>query len=97
MYSHSSRLDRAIFSYEGHIRNDISASGNGLLARLAVPDSDRVASNSGLSAERADVSCVLCDFHLLDLLTERGTITDTVFTNNSDFLSTLCLMINEID
>lgn len=59
---------------EGHIRNDVSASGNGLLARLAVPDSDRVASNSGLSAERAEVSCVLCDFHLLDLLTEGSTV-----------------------
>lgn len=61
-------------SDEGHIRNDVSASGDGLLARLAVPDSDRVASNSGLSAERADVSCVLCDFHLLDLLTEGSTV-----------------------
>lgn len=56
------------------IRNDVGASGNGLLARLAVPDSDRVASNSGLSAERTDVLGVLCDFHLLDLLTEGSTV-----------------------
>jgi hypothetical protein len=34
---------------------------------------------------------VLGDFHLLDLLTERGTITDTVFTDNSDLLSALSL------
>ncbi len=27
-----------------------------------------------LSAERADVFCVLCDFHLLDLLSQRGTV-----------------------
>lgn len=33
-----------------------------------------MASNSGLAAERADVSCVLCDFHLLDLLTEGSTV-----------------------
>ena len=34
---------------------------------------------------------MLGDFHLLDLLTERGTITDTVFTDNSDLLSALSL------
>jgi len=44
-----------------------------------------------LSAESASVLAVLGDFHLLDLLTERGTITDTVFTNNSDLLSALSL------
>lgn len=45
-----------------------------------------------LSAESASVLAVLGDFHLLDLLTERGTITDTVFTNNSDLLSALSLL-----
>jgi hypothetical protein len=30
--------------------------------------------DSGLSAESTDVSCVLGDFHLLDLLSERGTV-----------------------
>jgi len=43
------------------------------------------------TAESASVLAVLGDFHLLDLLTERGTITDTVFTNNSDLLSALSL------
>lgn len=33
-----------------------------------------MAADSGLSAERADVSGVLCDFHLLDLLTEGSTV-----------------------
>jgi hypothetical protein len=56
------------------VRNDVSSSGNGLLAGLAVPDSDRVASDGGLAAERAHVSGVLCDFHLLDLLTEGSTV-----------------------
>jgi len=58
----------------GDVRNDVSSSGNGLLAGLAVPDSDRVASNGGLAAECAYVSGVLCDFHLLDLLTEGSTV-----------------------
>ena len=30
--------------------------------------------DGGLSAEGADVFCVLGDFHLLDLLSQRGTV-----------------------
>jgi len=44
------------------------------MARSAVPDTNRVSSDSGLSAESADVFCVLGDFHLFDLLTEGGTV-----------------------
>ena len=57
-----------------HVRDDVSSSGNGLLARLARPDTDRVATDGGLSAEGADVTGVLGDFHLLDLLTQGGTV-----------------------
>lgn len=56
------------------VRDDVSSSGNGLLARLARPDTDRVATDGGLSAEGADVTGVLGDFHLLDLLTQGGTV-----------------------
>lgn len=57
-----------------NVRDDVSSSGNGLLARLARPDTDRVATDGGLSAEGADVTGVLGDFHLLDLLTQGGTV-----------------------
>ena len=41
-----------------------------------------------LSAERTGVRGVLGDFHLLDLLTERRTVSHTVFTDDSSFLGT---------
>lgn len=57
------------------IRDDVSTTGNGLVARLAVPDTGRMTLDGDLSAEGAGVAGVLGDFHLLDLLTERGTVT----------------------
>jgi hypothetical protein len=51
-----------------HLRHDVCSASDGLLARLALPDSDRVALDCVLAAECADVAGVLCDFHLLHLL-----------------------------
>lgn len=45
-----------------------------LLARLAVPDTGRVALDAHFAAECAGVSGVLGDFNLLDLLAEGGTV-----------------------
>lgn len=47
---------------------------DGAVAGLAVPDTNRVTLDSGLSAEGARVLGVLGDFHLLDGLSERGTV-----------------------
>ena len=57
------------------VRDSVGSSGNGLLARLAGPDANAVTLDGDFAAECAGVSRVLCDFHLLHLLTERGTIT----------------------
>jgi hypothetical protein len=57
-----------------YVRHSVCSSSNGLVASLAIPDSDGVSLDSGLSAECADVLGVLCDFHLLDLLSEGGTV-----------------------
>jgi hypothetical protein len=57
-----------------NVRDSPGTTGNGLLARLALPDSDSSALDGVLSAEGAGVAGVLGDFHLLDLLTERGTV-----------------------
>jgi hypothetical protein len=58
----------------GNVRYCVSSSCDRLLASLAGPDADRVTLHCLLSAEGAYVFRVLCDFHLLDLLSERGTI-----------------------
>ena len=74
------------------LRNSPCASCNCLLATLALPNSDRVSLDSVLAAERADVSGVLADFHLLDLLSEGGTITGTVFTGHTDLCSIVSIV-----
>jgi len=47
--------------------------------------------NPHLPTERAGVFAVLRDFHLLDHLPERGTITGAIFTGDSNLLCTLGL------
>jgi len=43
-------------------------------------------SRRGYDLQRACVSCVLARLHLLDLLTERGTVTGTVLSGDADLL-----------
>jgi len=66
------------------LRNCPCATSNCLSTTLAVPDPNGVSLHAVLSAECADVSGVLGDFHLLDLFSEGGTITSTVFTGHTD-------------
>ena len=62
-----------------------------LVAWLAVPDTGSGSLHGSLSAELADVLGVLRDFHLLHLLTQRGTITGSVLSDDSNLLSSLGL------
>jgi len=71
------------------LRNSPRASGDRLLAALAVPDSDRMSLDRVLAAESADVSGVLGDFHLLDLFSEGCTITSAVLAGHADLLCAL--------
>ncbi len=57
-----------------NVRYGVCSSSDGLVARFAVPDSHRVSLDGRLSAEGADVFGVLGDFHLLDLLSQRRTV-----------------------
>lgn len=57
-----------------NLRDSPSTSCDGFLARPAVPDPNGVSLDGVLSAESADVSCVLRNFDLLHLLTEGGTV-----------------------
>jgi hypothetical protein len=59
---------------QSNLRDSPGTTSNSLLASLALPDSYRVSLDSILAAECADVSGVLCDFHLLDLFSERSTV-----------------------
>lgn len=70
----------------GHLRDSVGSAGNGLVATLALPDTNSLALDGFLSAEGADVAGVLLDFHLLHLLTQGGTVSvveHIVSTNHS--------------
>ena len=56
------------------LRDGVGTTGDGLVAALALPDTNSLALHGVLSAEGADVTCVLRNFGLLDLLTQRGTV-----------------------
>lgn len=51
--------------------------------------------NTNLAAECASISRVLRDFHLLHLLSKRGTITGTVLAHDSHLLRALTLQIEQ--
>jgi hypothetical protein len=56
------------------LRDGVGTTGNGLLAALALPDTNSLALDGILTAEGADVASVLGNFHLLHLLTQGGTV-----------------------
>lgn len=68
------RAWRRVGGGEVDIRENVGATGDSLLARLAVPDTGGVTLDGVLAAEGAEVAGVLRDFDLLHLLTEGGTI-----------------------
>lgn len=70
-------------------RDSPGTSGEGLLASTALPDSDDSSLDGVLSTERADVSRMLCNFHLLDILSEGSTITGSVLSGDTDLSSSL--------
>lgn len=74
-------------AYSG--RNSPGTSSKGLLTSTALPDSDDSSLDSVLTTERADVSRMLCDFHLLDILSEGSTITGSVLSGDTDLSSSL--------
>ena len=56
------------------LRHSPCTTSDGLFATSAFPDSYGVSLDSVLAAESADVSGVLCDFHLLDLFSEGSAV-----------------------
>ena len=71
MVSYCARLN---FFSRDDVRDGPGTTSNGLVAGLAVPDSDSLALDGVLSAEGAGVTGVLGDFHLLHLLTQGSTV-----------------------
>ena len=80
-------LVQILESLQDDVRDDVGATGDRLLAAVAVPDSDDCPLDAVLAAEGACVAGVLGDFDLLCALTERGTVTSTVFTGDADLLT----------
>ena len=64
-----------------------------LSTTLAVPDTDSSSLDAILTAEGAGVAGVLGDFHLLDLLTQRGTIAGSVLAGDSNLLRSFHLFV----
>ena len=79
-----------------NLRDGVSTTSHGLLATLTLPDTDSSTLDSILTTESTGVLGMLSDFHLLYGLSERGTITGTVFTGDSDLLSALGLIVNYV-
>lgn len=80
------RLGRLVKEGEFDVREGVGTTGDGLLARLAVPDTGRVTLDGVLAAEGAGVAGVLRDFDLLHLLTEGGTIAGVLVSRCSQIM-----------
>ena len=85
----SESLNGGIGSDGGGGGKDVSSSGNLLSSSLALPDSDGSSFNGVLSAEWGDVSGVLVDFDLSDVLSEGGSVSGSVLSADSDLSSSL--------
>lgn len=70
---------------------DEGAAGLGLPAVLAVPNPDSLALDAELPAEIAEVLGVLAGVGLLDLLTQRSTVTGAVLPDDTRLLRALGL------
>lgn len=73
-------------SGSGH---SVSATGNGLAAGLAVPDTSSGSSGGSLTAERTVVLGVLLHLQLLGLSSQGRTVSHTELTGDADLLSSL--------
>lgn len=71
----------------GNLRDGVGTTGDGLVAALALPDTNSLALDGVLSAEGADVAGVLGDFHLLHLLTQGGTVSVGSWSISDSFWS----------
>lgn len=66
-------------------------------AGLKVPEANNLFLHPSLATEGAGVLAVLADLNLFHHLPERGTITGTIFHNNSHLLGALGLFIHVMD
>src|SRR5262245_58261747 len=71
----------------------VGTAGDHTLATGAGPDADISTLNRILTAELAGVLGVLRDFSLADGLSQRGTITSSVLSDDTDFLGSATLFI----
>ena len=67
--------------------DSVSTTSDGLLTTGTSPNTSSTSLDGLLTTEGTIVSSVLLDFQLLDLSSQRGTITDTVLTSDTNLLS----------
>lgn len=67
----------------------VGASGNSLCAGVAAPDADGLSAESELTAEGAEVLCVLGDLDLLGTLTGVSSVTRTIAAHDAHLDGTL--------
>lgn len=73
----------------------VGTTGGDLVATEASPDSNVGTLHGVLTAELARVLGVLSNFDLADLLTDGSTIASTVFSDDSDLLSSASLLLHK--
>jgi hypothetical protein len=73
------------------LRYSPSTTGDGLLARFTVPNSNGVALDGIFAAKGTDVTGVLGDLHLLYLLSEGGAISVGKRVNIGNFVRALLI------
>ena len=69
------------------LRNSPCTSRNGLLAASALPDADSLSLDCVLAAKCAYVAGVLCDFHLLYLLSQGGTVSVGIVSDGGSVIA----------
>ena len=85
------------FSHVDNLRDGVSTTSQGLFTALTLPDANSCTLNGVFTTKSTGVGGMLSDFHLFDSLSERGTVTGTIFTGDSDFLCTLSLYTHRIN
>lgn len=69
--------------------NGVSTTSNGLVTGVTVPDTGSVSLHRLLTTEGTVVTSVLLNLQFLGLTTQGGTVTDTKFTSDTNFFSSL--------
>ena len=96
-FSHISQSSNGRSNSGGSSGGDsVSTPGNGFTTRSTRPDTNSTSSDSSFTTERTIVSSVLLNFQFFDLSSQRRTVSDTVFTSDTNLLCSFSPVMNVI-